>query len=179
MRSMAPSSKRTRADPSIWIVSASDWFLIQQISRCLLAVKSAVEDLAAIVVGHQCTTGGSPQRLSLVGKAGTDAVARRYQIQRPAVDWDFEDSSGKPRAVDDRFIVTSQQSGAVAQLGYVQRAEIVFEKYPRLVICETANSKRLTTYLREGEVHRALIALLHAGAQQWRQLVKKVAKAAA
>src|SRR6516164_9631753 len=69
----------------------------------MLAVKSAVEDLAAIVVGHQCTTGGSPQRLSLVGKAGTDAVARRYQIQRPAVDWDFEDSSGKPRAVDDRF----------------------------------------------------------------------------
>ena len=133
----------------------------------MLAVKSAVEDLAAIVVGHQCTTGGSPQRLSLVGKAGTRGVARRYQVWRPAVNWDFEDSSGKPRAVDDRFIVTSQQSGAVAQLGYVQRAEIVFEKYPRLVICETANSKRLTTYLREGEVHRALIALLHAGAQQW------------
>src|SRR6516165_5837491 len=133
----------------------------------MLAVKSAVEDLAAIVVGHQCTTGGSPQRLSLVGKAGTDAVARRYQIQRPAVDWDFEDSSGKPRAVDDRFIVTSQQSGAVAQLGYVQRAEIVFEKYPRLVICETANGKRLTTYLRKREVHRVLITILHAGAHQW------------
>ena len=42
----------------------------------------------------------------------------------------------------------------------------MFEKYPRLVIGETANGKRLTTYLREGEVHRALIALSHAGAQQ-------------
>src|SRR5215831_16312035 len=139
----------------------------------------AVEDLAAIVVGHQYTAASPSQRLSLVGKAGTSAVTRRYQVWRPAVDWDFEDSSGKPGAVDNRFVVPGQQSGAVAQLGYAQRAEIVFEKYPRLVICETANSKRLTTYLREGEVHRALIALSHAGAQQWRQLVKKVAKAAA
>src|SRR5262249_26030646 len=43
---------------------------------------------------------------------------------------------------------------------------IVFEKNPRLVICKAANGQRLTTYLREGEVHRALIGLSHAGAQQ-------------
>src|SRR3974390_145580 len=134
----------------------------------MLAVKGAIEDLAAIVVGHQCTAAGPPQRLSLVGKAGTSAVTRRYEVRRRAVDWDVEDSSGKPGSVDDRFVVPGQQSGTVAQLGYAQRAEIVFEKYPRLVIiCETANGKRLTTYLREREVHRALIALSHAGAQQW------------
>ena len=43
----------------------------------------------------------------------------------------------------------------------------MFEKYPRLVICEPANGKRLTTYLREREVHRVLIPFSHAGAQQW------------
>src|SRR5262249_25325891 len=127
----------------------------------------AVEDLAAIVIGHQCTAAGPSQRLSLVGKAGTSAVARRYEVWRPAVDWHFEDSSRKPGAVDDRFIVPGQQTGTIAQPGYAQWAEIVFEKYPRLIIGETANGKRLTTYLREREVHRALIALSHAGAQQW------------
>ena len=35
----------------------------------------------------------------------------------------------------------------------------MFEKYPRLVIGEMANGKRLTTYMRVPEVHRALLAL--------------------
>src|SRR5262249_55846095 len=133
----------------------------------MLAVQGAVEDLAAIVIGHQCTAAGPSQRLAFVGKTGTSAVARRYQVRRPAVDRHFEDLSGKPGAVDDRFVVPGQQTGTVAQPGYAQRAEIVFKKYPRLVICETANGKRPTTYLREREVHRALIALSHASAQQW------------
>jgi N-methylhydantoinase A len=90
----------------------------------MLAVKGAVEDLATIVVGHKFAAGCAPQRLSFVGKPGAGIVWRWHQIPRATVDRDFEDSSGDPRPIYDRFIVPGQKSGVLTQLGNAQRAEI-------------------------------------------------------
>src|SRR4029077_10234207 len=100
------------------------------------------------------------------GKAGTGAVWRWHQIARAAVNRDFEDSRGKARPIHDRFVVTGQESRAVTQLGYAQRAEIALEEDPCLLWCESTNNNRLAADVRQGEVHRAHLAPRQDGLKQ-------------
>src|SRR5215813_5312777 len=109
----------------------------------MLAVEGTVEDLATIVVGHEFAAGCAPQRLSSVGKPRAGSVWRRHQIPRATVDRDFEDSSGDPRPIYDRFVVPGQKSGVLTQLGYAQRTEIAFEEHSCLLCGRSASSECL------------------------------------
>ena len=73
---------------------------------------------------------------------------------------------GKPRPIHDRFVVTGQQSRAVAQLGYAHRAEIAFEEQPCLLSCDSAGGKGPAAHVPQGEVHGALLALGRDGPKQ-------------
>src|SRR5262245_22892080 len=105
----------------------------------MLAVEGAVEDLAAIVVGHEFAVARLPQRLSFIGKSNGSAPDRGHQIRRASIDWNFEDRAGEPGAVDDRFVITGQQSCAVTQLGYAQRPKVAFEEQPGLFFRKAAS----------------------------------------
>jgi len=104
--------------------------------------------------------------LSPIGKARTGAVERRHQVPWPAVDRYFEDPGGEARSVHDRFVVAGQETRALTQLGYAQRAKIVLEEHLGLLFGQSTGGKGVTANVSEGEIHRARLALRQHGPQQ-------------
>src|SRR5262249_35700233 len=125
----------------------------------MLAVERAVENLAAIVIGHELAAALAPQRLPPVGKAGAGAARRRHEIGRTAIDRDLEDGRRKPRPVAHRLVVAGEEAGTVAQLADAQRAEVALEKLPRPLLAEPSGGERPAAHLLERGVHRAVLAL--------------------
>src|SRR6516225_2607693 len=99
------------------------------------AIQGAVQDLAAIVVGHQLAATRPAKRLSPIGKTRTGSVERCHQVPWPAVDRYFEDPGWEARPIHDRFVVAGQETRALTQFGNAQRAKIVFEEDSGLLVC--------------------------------------------
>jgi hypothetical protein len=131
-----------------------------------LAVQGAVEDLAAVVVRHQRTAAGAPQRLPAIGKPGTGAVQRRHEIGRPAIDRNLEDGRGEPRSLDDRLIVAGEEARAVAQLGDAQRTEVALEEQPCLLVRQALAGDGAAAHVPQREIHRSRLVARRGGAHQ-------------
>src|SRR5215831_7356856 len=109
MRSGVPSSRITRAEPSIWIASTSSGSLSQQISSFWpsSAPASIAHELVLLVEGTVST---------FVWKCiGAWLVAGGDEIGRATVEWDTEHGARKARALNDRFKITGQNTLGLAQ----------------------------------------------------------------
>src|SRR5262249_48339166 len=108
------------------------------------AVKRAVLDLAAVVIGHELAAAETPanlhafarERVAKLAPAGDDKVGRAPKQRRGKL------AGRLARAFDDRLIIAGEKAVAVAELGDAQRAEIVLEEFARAVLFERNGGNR-------------------------------------
>src|SRR6202042_2439649 len=90
----------------------------------LEAIEGAILDLATVIIGHEFAARGPP-----VGAAGVrerttrPACTGRHEIGRAAIDRYGEFPGREPRAIDDRFVITGEEPGRIAELADADRAK--------------------------------------------------------
>ena len=158
-------------------VEQVDWIL-QPADFEVPAVKRAILDLGAFVVGHEFTIRAPAHGSPGVGKAAPARdPARRNEVVRAAVHRHLENLGWKARAVDHRLVIAGQKSCGFIELADANRTKILLEEASRRLLRRARSWRAHSGKPRPAPAASSLESVLVlARAISGRQLVRKVAK---
>src|SRR6516225_8250566 len=128
MRSGVPSSRITRAEPSICIVSRSNGSLSQQISSFCPSSAPASMAPRSWYGTSSLFSLRRPIRALLFGNASEPGRWPADQVRRAAVERDMEFGIGKARALNNRLEITGNKSLDLTQTRDAHGLKILLEE---------------------------------------------------